>query len=468
MAFGIEMDADGVPTLFHSSRTAAIHQWPLVTTRHDWSRVKKGTPVVVTHMRTRKNQPPAFCGRPDGLTDALFVRMVNRLEGGREVMRPLLRSTLRCGKEQAAEACYFAFADDARSVAGLVRFMAEQRAERQMAHLFCTYADGRKKELAAIEKRSGSECEHPAARCHGRDRGKATERGADVENVLIEELNELLHGDPYTVHPAAELFPLVEGEDFESLVNSIREHGVQTPVMFGWDENEKPVLLDGRNRLRAVERLKEQGITVQVPVRSFDYTRDGITEVEWIESQNFDRRHLTDDQRVTIAAALWPMIEAEAREAQRASQFDAEKARAAAAKRHDKTATADSSSPQKRDRRKSETRTTAGKLAKKTKTSTHKAKQAIALNKAVESGAVSADVQQAVMRGKKKLKDAVPAKAKPGKTNPQPATDPAAALRAEIVNAWEGVKKKIAVADHRELRKVLAGIIREEQKQFDK
>jgi ParB-like chromosome segregation protein Spo0J len=288
-----------------------------------------------------------------------------------------------------------------------------------------------------------------------------------VQEIQVEEMNALLKGEkPFTVHPAAELFPLVEGEDFESLVNSIREHGIQTPVMFGWGDDEKPVLLDGRNRLRAVERLKEQGITVTVPVRSFDYSDDGITEVEWIESQNFDRRHLTDDQRVMIAAALHPMIEAEAREAQKASQFDAEKAKAAAAKRHDKTATADSPSPQKRDRKKSEARTTAAKLAKKTKTSTHKAKQAIALNKAVESGAVSADVQQAVMKGKKKLKEALPAK--PSKSKPQPAADPAAAFRAEIVKAWEGIKKKIAVADHRELRKVLAGIIREEQKQFDK
>ena len=79
-----------------------------------------------------------------------------------------------------------------------------------------------------------------------------------MDKILVEELNELLHGDPYTVHPAAELFPLVAGEEFESLVNSIREHGIQTPVMFSWDQNEKPVLLDGRNRLRAADREKRR------------------------------------------------------------------------------------------------------------------------------------------------------------------------------------------------------------------
>lgn len=266
----------------------------------------------------------------------------------------------------------------------------------------------------------------------------------------------------YVIHPAASVFPLMEGPDFQSLVDSIAVHGVQNPIV-----SYKGEVLDGRNRLRAVMKLRDEGHKVELPGVEWD-DKCGMSATEWVAAQNLDRRHLTDDQRVTIAAAMQPMIDAEARESQKASQFKSETAKAAAAKRHDKTATADSTSPQKRDRKKSEARTTASKLAKKTKTSTHKAKQAIALNKAVEAGAVSPDVQQEVIAGKKKLKDAVPAKSKPSKSKPQPATDPATAFRAEVVKAWEGVKKKIAIADHGELRKVLAGIIREEQKQFAK
>jgi len=292
-----------------------------------------------------------------------------------------------------------------------------------------------------------------------------------MKDALIEELNELLHGDPYTVHPAAELFPLVEGQEFDRLVQSIRDHGIQNPVVFGFDQQERPVLLDGRNRLRAVERLKEEGITVSVPVRSFDYTHDGITEVEWIEAQNIDRRHLTDDARAMLAASLHEMIEAEAAEAQKQSQFNAETARAAAAKRHEKTVTTDSASPKKRDRRKSEARTTAAKVASKSKVSRHKAKQAIAAAKAIKAGTVSPDVRTEVIAGKRKLKDAVPAtKGKPSKSAGQrhyQSIDDE--IRFEINRAWSRLRGKFAPgAEHKKLRAAMIAMIRQEQKQFDK
>lgn len=289
-----------------------------------------------------------------------------------------------------------------------------------------------------------------------------------MKKVLIEELNDVVYGEPYTVHPAAELFPLVEGQEFDRLVESIREHGIQNPVVFGFDLQEKPVLLDGRNRLRAVERLKADGITVPVPAVTFDYSDDGITEVEWIEAQNIDRRHLTDDARAMLAASLHEMIEAEAVAAQKESQFNAETAKAAAAKRHDPAATTDSASPQKRDRRKSEARTTAAKVAAKAKVTRHKAKQALATAKAVKAGTISPDVRKEVIAGKKKLKDAVPAK---GKTTAKPATsagDITNEIRTAAVKAWQRLKDKFPPDEHPELRKVLAGIIRDEQKQFSK
>ncbi len=287
-----------------------------------------------------------------------------------------------------------------------------------------------------------------------------------MEKVVIEELDELLHGEAYTVHPAAELFPLLEGQEFDRLVDSIREHGVQTPVMFSWDADEKPVLLDGRNRLRAVNRLKEQGITVPVPVRSFDYRRDGITEVEWIEAQNIDRRHLNDDARVMLVAQLHELIEAEAAKAKKESQFNSETAKAAATKRHDKTATVHSASPQKRDRKKSEARTTAAKVGAKAKVSTHKAKQAIAVAKATTAGTLSPDVVKDVIASKRKLVDAVPQKPVKAK----PAVHPADDLRAAVAKRWEAMKvcdKHWSIADMKEVRRLFIEVIREEQKRLD-
>lgn len=286
-----------------------------------------------------------------------------------------------------------------------------------------------------------------------------------MEKLLIEEMNEFLHGDAYTVHPAAELFPLVEGQEFDRLVQSVREHGVQTPVMFGWDDNEKPVLLDGRNRLRAVEHLKSEGITVPVPVLTFDHLYESITPVEWIEAQNIDRRHLPDDARVMLAAQLHELIEAEAAEAQKNSLFNSDTAKAAAAKRHDNTATADSPSPQKRDRKKSEARTTAAKVADKAKVSRHKAKQALAAAKAVKAGALSPEAVKDVIASKTKLKDVAPAKGK-SKAKPQSIDDE---IRVEANKAWSRLRGKFTPgAEHKKLRAAMIALVRGEQKQFDK
>ena len=449
MAFGIEMDADGVPTFFHSSETAAIHAWPLVTTRYDWSGVEKGTPVVVTHMRTRKNQPPSFHERGDGLVDGTFVGMVNRLEGGQEIRRPLLRSTLECGKKQAAEACYFAFADDAQSVAGLSQFLAQRRAERQMAHLFCTYADGRKKELALIHDRDGSECEQPATSACRETREGVTDMGKP----------EIIH--EHVIHPAASVFPLMEGADFQSLVDSIAVHGVQNPLV-----SFKGEVLDGRNRLRAVMKLRDEGHKVELPCVEWT-SPNGMTVTEWITAQNLDRRHLNDEARAMIGARLARMIAAEAKKSKQASQFNSARGKAAAAKKGSQSVTADSPSPPKRDRRKSEERTTAAQAAKRVKVSTHKMKQAMAVDKAIEAGEVAPEVVDEIVAGTKKIKDAVPTKSKGNAKAPAASIDDE--IRMAAHRSWSNLRNKFAPGvEHKKLRAAMIALVRSEQKAFEK
>jgi len=48
-------------------------------------------------------------------------------------------------------------------------------------------------------------------------------------------------------HPLASLFPLLEGEDLETLTESIRANGLREAIVLHPDGS----VLDGRNRLRA-------------------------------------------------------------------------------------------------------------------------------------------------------------------------------------------------------------------------
>jgi len=109
----------------------------------------------------------------------------------------------------------------------------------------------------------------------------------------------------FDVHPAAELFPLMEGAEFDALVKDIGENGQMDPIVV----DAAGQLLDGRNRARACERL---GIE---PTQKVHHGND---VVRYVVSHNLYRRHLTDSQRSMIAAKLatrpkgWPIASDEA------------------------------------------------------------------------------------------------------------------------------------------------------------
>lgn len=104
-------------------------------------------------------------------------------------------------------------------------------------------------------------------------------------------------------HPAAELFPLMEGADLEGLASDIRAHGLLQPIV-----RLDGLVLDGRNRLRACE-------LAGVEPRFVDWDQNGVAPAEWVISANLHRRHLTQSQRAAIAAEARVLFEAEAREA---------------------------------------------------------------------------------------------------------------------------------------------------------
>lgn len=93
------------------------------------------------------------------------------------------------------------------------------------------------------------------------------------------------------VHPAADLFPLMTGVEFDALVADITAYGLREP---GYVDAEG-LILDGRNRAAACE-------AAGVAMRWNTYTGDD--PVAFVVSKNIHRRHLTPGQRAAIAAEL--------------------------------------------------------------------------------------------------------------------------------------------------------------------
>lgn len=94
---------------------------------------------------------------------------------------------------------------------------------------------------------------------------------------------------PTEVHPLAELFPMLSPDDFASLVEHIKEHGLQNPIVIDDDG----VLIDGRMRLAACE---EAGVEPR-------YERlNGHDPVAYIWGANGKRRQMTKGQMAMLAA----------------------------------------------------------------------------------------------------------------------------------------------------------------------
>lgn len=197
--------------------------------------------------------------------------------------------------------------------------------------------------------------------------------------------NAAIHMDdaPYTAHPVAELFPLLDpkSDRYRSLRTSIERNGLWTPIVLDAEGR----ILDGRNRLQVCRDIGIEPKFVHFADLVLGVNEDGepVEEDEFAFDQNFARRDLTDDQRVSIYSQ-WDVYVAKATAGAPVGNTNAQK------KQCDENVTL-FSKPATRTRK---------KLATKADVSEHKAAQAIKVTSAAP------ELAKKVASGELSLKDA--------------------------------------------------------------
>lgn len=146
---------------------------------------------------------------------------------------------------------------------------------------------------------------------------------------------------PYEVHPFADKFPLISGEEFDELVEDIKLRGQRQPIVLNHDGT---VLIDGRNRYRACEAA---GVPPLLERLGPEYDETMI--LEYIVSINVERRHLDSGQRAFLA------LDFEAAFTKAAKAAQAEAGRASSAANSKLLNKAENTPPLPADRREAET-----------------------------------------------------------------------------------------------------------------
>jgi len=92
------------------------------------------------------------------------------------------------------------------------------------------------------------------------------------------------------IHKLAKYFPILEGEEFDLLVQDIKDHGQLEPIVTVNGE-----ILDGVNRYKACEQLG---------ILSLMEEYKGDDPLSYVISMNIRRRHLDTSQRAMLATEM--------------------------------------------------------------------------------------------------------------------------------------------------------------------
>jgi len=101
-------------------------------------------------------------------------------------------------------------------------------------------------------------------------------------------------------HPHADVFPLLEGKEFDELRNDINTQGLLEPIVLLDGK-----VLDGRNRYRALVALGWNEKRILRHCKEFDDSDGKIKPLNYVIGKNIKRRHLTADDRKKALARLF-------------------------------------------------------------------------------------------------------------------------------------------------------------------
>jgi hypothetical protein len=104
--------------------------------------------------------------------------------------------------------------------------------------------------------------------------------------------------EKFKVHPAADVFPMMSDEELKALAADIKEYDLLSPIVFWHDDDDNEYLLDGRNRLDAME-------LTGIPFDPHEHaTHDCTDPIAYIASANLHRRHMLKIDRAKAIVAL--------------------------------------------------------------------------------------------------------------------------------------------------------------------
>jgi hypothetical protein len=113
-------------------------------------------------------------------------------------------------------------------------------------------------------------------------------KGTTMNDVAKSETAKpALDYDNLQFHPLANIFPLIEGEEFDAFVDMYKKQGLLQQIVL-----HQGTILEGRNRYRAGQKLGQK-----FGPKDFTELPPGKNPYEFVIAANVHRRHLTMEQK---------------------------------------------------------------------------------------------------------------------------------------------------------------------------